>query len=1117
MSPKFGVRGRWSSQPNILRYSLGNGDTAVGEDLGEDDTGGMQTRLFRPKSSQGEVSQVDVNSDVDGDFFDPSDGSSMNNPQTVEVEADTPDSPTTSGISAKRPSARPARLSLQNLSHSPHKRSVSFATEAPSTLPSSARQLRFTGIEEEERSPRKSGPLQRAQSDTNLYAPIRRRSFMQHGIATRNGGMDTDPLRWFRRSSNTRVNAQNYRGSLAGPTPNPLSNIPPIASRLEVVPPCTRAETPSGSEYGHIGAFKLGSLRITNGAASPVPSDIPTTVCGDEEYHSASEGRMSLQSDEGDVIASDHGDSDEAVQNSWTPSSDSTPRPTSPCLVVSTPEKQVINTVSSRSTSIKTHLPLREFSLFKFTDSPTRPQTPSNEYAQNEAMSPLSFQNTPPISPNLKVQATSKHMAVEDDLFEPEPQTPGEPSFQVHRSFDSGYQGLETPMAVKITHPQDLEFKLLSKSDSGYSSNMSLRSCKSNPTVVSSTKGLPAPSQAQISTADRSVCYSAPAEWDEKVEAPRELNSRSTSIEGKISEASARSYLAGRPKRLFPSSQNGSDAAKGSSRGPPPLSYKSPPSDIVRERMSRQPTRRPSGQTSAPQQSNSSRFTSTGIIPNLNGTSRWRSRSKSRTRRTSQPIYTIQAAPSPAEKLDIPPVPKETSRRLQQRAEEYPVVSLPTSWIDDSPTPTSSTETLQRVFSDGSVEFGDEVPAVPVNSPVQDDPYAAPTLHKRNFSGQSISPAQGSKGSIDPSLWRSSRDEAQGYQKKRYPGLEVHDTAHNAAYPPPEIRYERGRTASREAPSMHSFERNVPRRYPSSEFRPRCPSCGPPPQAHEWYGQRSYSMGSQYQNPYISPVVNQIRPPKTTRARQKSLPPLPISMRTQDRMHASHMALHAVIPPVMTVPFPRPGERLFNHSPVHQQTVDPGRSRKSFWTRRTSTDSPRSARPSMEFSRPQVQTLHHQSSFDIRPQGARYKTEVFESGPEAVAWSPEEVKFDNRFGDVQWERQDAYEEAHGTYYYSKQNKAPFFTEREIERDNSEEDPLHRQLPEAVHWRGTPTSNLLVPNGFAGDVIDGNETDAWNMRQPQPKRRRKSFRDSHAWGVAMNAVPVLLQKVKITKS
>ena len=102
MSPKFGVRGRWSSQPNILRYSLGNGDAAVSEDLGEDDTGGMQTRLFRPKSSQGEVSQVDVNSDVDGEFFDPSDGSSMNNPQTVEVEADTPDSPTTSGISAKR-------------------------------------------------------------------------------------------------------------------------------------------------------------------------------------------------------------------------------------------------------------------------------------------------------------------------------------------------------------------------------------------------------------------------------------------------------------------------------------------------------------------------------------------------------------------------------------------------------------------------------------------------------------------------------------------------------------------------------------------------------------------------------------------------------------------------------------------------------------------------------------------------------------------------------------------------------------------------------------------------------------------------------------------------------
>jgi hypothetical protein len=60
-------------------------------------------------------------------------------------------------------------------------------------------------------------------------------------------------------------------------------------------------------------------------------------------------------------------------------------------------------------------------------------------------------------------------------------------------------------------------------------------------------------------------------------------------------------------------------------------------------------------------------------------------------------------------------------------------------------------------------------------------------------------------------------------------------------------------------------------------------------------------MSSQYQNPYISPVVNQKPPLKARRTRQKSLPPLPISMWTQDKMHASLMALHAVVPPFMTI------------------------------------------------------------------------------------------------------------------------------------------------------------------------------------------------------------------------
>lgn len=155
-------------------------------------------------------------------------------------------------------------------------------------------------------------------------------------------------------------------------------------------------------------------------------------------------------------------------------------------------------------------------------------------------------------------------------------------------------------------------------------------------------------------------------------------------------------------------------------------------------------------------------------------------------------------------------------------------------------------------------------------------------------------------------------------------------------------------------------------------------------------------------------------------------------------------------------------------------------------------------------------------SFDMRPQEMNYDSEAYEPRAQGV-WGQEEEGYDNAFADIQWEQQDSYEEPHGTYFYSKENKLPFFSQQEVDCVNSEEEPLYQQLPEAAHWRGTPTANVLEPDSFAGDLANGYESETWNMRPTQPKRRRRSFRDSYAWGVAMNAVPVFLQKVRITKS
>jgi hypothetical protein len=102
MSPKFRLRSRWPSQPNILRYGPDVEEAIASEGVGQEDTGGLQSRLLRPQSSHGHVSQMDIQSDVDGDYFNPADGLSMNNSQTVEVEENEPNSPLRGGASPKR-------------------------------------------------------------------------------------------------------------------------------------------------------------------------------------------------------------------------------------------------------------------------------------------------------------------------------------------------------------------------------------------------------------------------------------------------------------------------------------------------------------------------------------------------------------------------------------------------------------------------------------------------------------------------------------------------------------------------------------------------------------------------------------------------------------------------------------------------------------------------------------------------------------------------------------------------------------------------------------------------------------------------------------------------------
>ncbi|KAI9673786.1 MAG: hypothetical protein M1829_003904 [Trizodia sp. TS-e1964] len=96
-----------------------------------------------------------------------------------------------------------------------------------------------------------------------ISAPIRRRSLLTPGIATRGNGVLRKPLP---RESTSGL------GFCAIQAPTPLK---PMEIRSEEpARPFTRDRnaTPSEVEYSHLGGFKPGTLRIMNGTSSPAPS-----------------------------------------------------------------------------------------------------------------------------------------------------------------------------------------------------------------------------------------------------------------------------------------------------------------------------------------------------------------------------------------------------------------------------------------------------------------------------------------------------------------------------------------------------------------------------------------------------------------------------------------------------------------------------------------------------------------------------------------------------------------------------------------------------------------------------------------------------------------------------
>lgn len=234
-------------------------------------------------------------------------------------------------------------------------------------------------------------PISRANSDLSLYVPVRRRSILQTpGVATRRtstreGLTHSQSVRYSHPQTPQISRQQSIDSFREG-----VLSMPPLDPNL-----LQRVVTPCEDEYQSIGAFKLGTLRITNGSASPMSPELERK--GQRDYFSRAQSSLDSRAE------------------------------SSQFLEVKAPEPRVVRPVNNVSAAVS-----------------------QPEYSSNEILDVR-------LDPNAKSQ--------------PNTSPNGDATAPVVRT-DSGFMSISD---------EPLNIKPLVKADSGYSSNVSLRSLHTKP------------------------------------------------------------------------------------------------------------------------------------------------------------------------------------------------------------------------------------------------------------------------------------------------------------------------------------------------------------------------------------------------------------------------------------------------------------------------------------------------------------------------------------------------------------------------------------------------------------------------------------------------------------
>ncbi|KAI9851936.1 MAG: hypothetical protein M1824_002439 [Vezdaea acicularis] len=366
--------------------------------------------------------------------------------------------------------------------------------------------------------------------DRNM-PPKRRRSWVTPGIATR-GGL-ANPYR--KPPPPKALQSQedhDYYYNPAFPEFSPLAQLASLDSF------CPETSTDELDYITPLAGLRKGTLRITNGTASPAPSmdtlrSLPRLSRQDkheEEYFSASEGyRSDEENSPKQTDAQKRSNSSELLAQriskvfyeevsriSRPPISVDTqlagqgPSTQSPLKYESMPSRSA-PTIDNLHIRASTPENINSFSDFRFLSTPDKASSIAQEYREELSLTPFSYMESPEISPIQSVQqsprleATSKVTEFEDHLFDDDDEGVVTDSDQ-WGSIRSGAREdalrilggemipssrqRESGLAPSLVYPRvssaysegqsedGLTASSLSKADSGYSSNTSVRSFK---------------------------------------------------------------------------------------------------------------------------------------------------------------------------------------------------------------------------------------------------------------------------------------------------------------------------------------------------------------------------------------------------------------------------------------------------------------------------------------------------------------------------------------------------------------------------------------------------------------------------------------------------------------